>query len=160
MPLDWRNKGLPADCETIALDAIAGQGWNILREDLALPAAVLRESALRHNSAWMREFTRLSGVKIAPHGKTTMSPELFRMQLEDGAWGLTAATVGHLRVYRKCGIGRIFFANQLIGRQNIAYVAAELRRDPDFDFYCLIDSAAAIDLLEAGLAEHAPGRPV
>lgn len=158
--LDWRLKGMPADCEEIAIDAIAGADWHVLREDLMLPVAVLRESALRHNSQWMRLFTQLSGARIAPHGKTTMSPQLFALQMEDGAWGLTAATVGHVRVYRKHGIGTILLANQLIGRQNIAYIASELRRDPDFDFYCLIDSAAAIDLLEAGFDADPPGRKV
>lgn len=158
--LDWRLKGMPADCEEIGADALADAGWHVLREDLMLPAAVLRESAMRHNSEWMRKFTQLSGARIAPHGKTTMSPDLFAMQMADGAWGLTAATIGHVRTYRKHGIGTILLANQLIGRQNIAYVVAELRRDPDFDFYCLVDSAASVDLLEAALAADPPGRPL
>jgi len=158
--LDWRLKGMPADCDEIAADALGAAGWEVLREDLMLPAAVLRESALRHNGDWMRKFTQLSGVRIAPHGKTTMSPDLFAMQMEDGAWGLTAATIGHVRTYRKHGIGTILLANQLVGRQNIAYIAAELRRDPAFEFYCLVDSAASVDLLEAGFAADPPGRPV
>ena len=57
-------------------------------------------------------------------------------------------------------LARILLANQLIGRQNIAYVVAELRRDPAFDFYCLVDSAASVDLLEAALAADPPGRPL
>ena len=32
------------------------QGWNLLREDLPLPVAVLKGSALAHNSRWMRGF--------------------------------------------------------------------------------------------------------
>jgi D-serine dehydratase len=158
--LDWRQKGIPADCEEIEIDAIAAAGWDVLGEDLMLPVAVLRDSAIRHNSQWMRLFTQLSGVRIAPHGKTTMSPQLFALQMEDGAWGVTAATVGHVRVYRKHGIGTILLANQLIGRQNIAYIASELRRDPAFEFYCLVDSMASVDLLEAGFDADPPGRKV
>jgi len=155
--LDWRIKGLPAawrgDAETLT-----GAGLSVLGEDLMLPAAVLRRSALEHNSRWMKRFTELTGTLIAPHGKTTMSPELFAMQMADGAWGITAANACHVRAYRAFGIDKIFMANQLVGRENIAYVAAELRDDPDFDFYCLVDSMQAIDLLEAGLAATPPGR--
>jgi D-serine dehydratase len=158
--LDWRQKGIPADCEEIAIDAIADAGWDVLGEDLMLPVAVLRESAIRHNSQWMRLFTQLSGARIAPHGKTTMSPQLFALQMEDGAWGVTAATVGHVRVYRKHGIGTILLANQLIGRQNIAYIASEMRSDPAFEFYCLVDSMASMELLEAGFDADPPGRKV
>lgn len=155
--LDWRIKGLPAAWRGDAA-ALAGAGLSVLNEDLMLPAAVLRRSALQHNSRWMQRFTERTGTHIAPHGKTTMSPELFAMQMADGAWGITAATAGHVRAYRAFGIGRIFMANQLVGRENIAYVAGELRADPDFDFYCLVDSMRAIDLLEAGLAATLPGR--
>lgn len=159
-PLDWSYKGLPAAATTVGLDDLGARGWNVLREDLMLPAAVLFESALTHNSAWMRRFTELAGVKLCPHGKTTMSPQLFARQLAGGAWGITAATVGHVRIYRRHGIGRIFFANQLVGRQNIAYVLDELRADPAFDFYCLVDSAASVDILERALAAAPIGRPL
>lgn len=159
-PLDWLHKGLPAAETSLGLDDLSKRGWNVLREDLMLPAAVLFESALAHNSAWMRRFTELAGVKLCPHGKTTMSPQLFERQLADGAWGITAATVGHVRIYRRHGISRIFFANQLIGRQNITYVFDELRADAAFDFYCLVDSTASVDILERALAAAPLGRPL
>lgn len=155
--LDWRIKGLPAAWRGDAA-TLTGAGLSVLGEDLMLPAAVLRRSALEHNSRWMKRFTELTGTLIAPHGKTTMSPELFAMQMADGAWGITAANACHVRAYRAFGIDKIFMANQLVGRENIAYVAAELRDDSDFDFYCLVDSMQAIDLLEAGLAATPPGR--
>ncbi len=44
-----------------------------------------------------------------------MAPELFRRQLEAGAWAITAATVHHVQVYRRAGVQRILFANQLTG---------------------------------------------
>lgn len=156
--IDWRSKGLPTEAGEVSRETIATQGWRLTREDLMLPVAVLRQSALTHNSDWMRRFTALTGVNIAPHGKTTMSRELFALQMADGAWGMTAATVGHVRIYREFGIRRILLANQLLGRQAIAYVARELKRDPAFDFYCLVDSPESVDLLEAALADERPGR--
>ena len=32
--LDWRQKGIPADCEEISIDAIVDAGWEVLGEDL------------------------------------------------------------------------------------------------------------------------------
>src|SRR5258708_32008983 len=88
-----KTRALPAGTRPLSREAIAGAGWNVLREDLPLPLAVLKESSLAHNSAWMKSFRQMTGVAIAPHGKTSMSPELYARQLADGAWGITVATV-------------------------------------------------------------------
>src|SRR5690348_4189871 len=109
--LDWRYKALPASVAEVDVDAIALKGWNVLAEDVMLPAAILRQSALEHNLAWMKRFCTEAGVEICPHGKTTMSPSLFEAQLAAGAWGITAATVAQVRVYRAHGIDRIILAN-------------------------------------------------
>lgn len=158
--LDGSVKGLPGDVAAFPLGEIGAKGWNVLREDLPLPLAVLRQSALRHNGHWMREFLTRSGAVIAPHGKTTMSPQLFRDQLADGAWAMTVATTQQLRVCRDFGIDRVVLANQLIGRQAISYVLAELKRDTAFDFYCLIDSVANVEQLATAARAAAPGRPL
>ena len=154
--LDGRTKGLPAGTGPLTRDDIARAKWNVLAEDLPLPVAVLKDSSLRHNSAWMRSFRKMTGVEIAPHGKTTMSPELYARQLDDGAWGITVATVQQLRVCREHGIQRVLLANQLIGKQAIAYVLDELARDPQFEFCCLVDSVAGVEMLERAR----PARPL
>lgn len=159
-PLDWSFKGLPARETSVPLDEIGQRGWNVLREDVMFPVATLRQSALAHNSNWMRRFTELTGVRICPHGKTTMSPQLFEMQIADGAWGMTAATASHVRTYRKFGVSRIILANQLIGRQNVGFVLDELRRDPEFDFYCLADSFRCVEILERAVAAQPLRRPL
>ena len=86
-------KGFPTHAAAISLRDVAQQGWQLLRGDLPFPLAVLRQSALEHNLAWMREFCRERDISLAPHGKTTMSPELYRRQLEAGAWAISFATV-------------------------------------------------------------------
>jgi D-serine dehydratase len=158
--LDHRVKGMPGGITPFPLGRIGQHKWNVLREDLPLPLAVLKERALSHNSAWMRRFLNASGAKIAPHGKTTMSPQLFARQLADGAWAMTVATIQQLQVARDFGIERIVLANQLVGRQAIRYVFDELKRDPDFDFYCLVDSPANVVQLVAAAREAASGRPL
>ncbi|MFN3945551.1 MAG: alanine racemase [Allosphingosinicella sp.] len=117
-----------------------------------MPAAVLREAALHHNIREMQAFADRQGARLCPHGKTTMSPEIFRLQLDAGAWGLTAATAHHVRVYRRLGVARIFLANQLVAPADIAFILGELAADPGFDFFCLADSAEGIDLLAGAAA--------
>jgi D-serine deaminase-like pyridoxal phosphate-dependent protein len=140
------NKGIGFLEHAVAPAEITRLGWNLLREDLSLPTAVLYLEKLRHNLDWMRKFIDAYGVRLAPHGKTTMSPLLFKMQLDSGAWGITLATAHQTAVAHAHGVRRVLMANQLVGRENMAIVA-RLLRDPDFEFYCLVDSVANIDQL-------------
>jgi hypothetical protein len=39
---------------------------------------VLHREALEHNIRWMQDFVSNSGAELAPHGKTSMTPALFR----------------------------------------------------------------------------------
>lgn len=138
----------------------AALGWNVLREDLPLPLCVLRAGALERNLARFQEFSDASGVLLCPHAKTSMAPALFRRQLAAGCWGLTFATMAQVEVGRRHGVPRIFYANQLVGAAEIQYVCGELRRDPGFEFYCLVDSVAGVELLASRVAAAAPGRRV
>lgn len=140
------NKGLGLLTDPLNPEEIKSRGWNLLKEDLSLPCAVLYEDKLRHNLDWMRRFISDYGVQLAPHGKTTMAPRLFQMQLESGAWGITLATAHQCMAAWKQGAKRVLMANQLIGKQNRAIIA-HLLEDPEFDYYCLVDSADLVEQL-------------
>ena len=142
------NKGLGFLEHAIRREDIASLGWNLLREDLSLPSAVLYEDRLLHNLNWMQQFIAAYGVKLAPHGKTTMAPLLFDLQLQAGAWGITLATAHQTLVAHAHGVRRVLMANQLIGKENLAIIG-RLLCDPEFEYYCLVDSAAQIDQLGA-----------
>ena len=158
--VDGTFKGVPPGQEPTPLSEIGSLGWNVLSHDVPFPAAVIHEPTLRRNSRWMKEFARRTGVSLCPHGKTTMAPQLFALQEDDGAWGFTAATPNHLAVYRRFGISRVIYANQLMGRSALSFVFGELRTDPDFDFYCVVDSRAHLDDLIWHLNEEPVGRPL
>lgn len=132
----------------------------MLREDVALPACVLRSGELDRNLTRFQRFCDEAGVLLAPHAKTSMTPALFKRQLAAGAWGLTFASMAQVRVARQHGVGRVFYANELVGAGDIRYVCAELRGDPDFDFYCLADSVAGVELLAERVASADPGRRI
>ncbi len=148
------STGAPAVTRATSLDkgigALAGTGvpgWRLLAEELSLPAAVLDAERLEHNLRWMQAFIDAYGLKLAPHGKTTMAPALFRRQIEAGAWGITVATAQQARVAATAGVPRILMANQLVGRRNMELVAELLGSEGSPRFLCLVDSAAGVELL-------------
>ncbi|MGF6957069.1 amino acid deaminase [Paraburkholderia youngii] len=145
--IDPYSKGLGMVPGTsIQLTDAARLEWNLLAEDVSLPAAVLYADRVEHNLKWMQAFVAEYGVKLAPHGKTTMAPQLFRRQLETGAWGITLATAHQVRAAYHGGVSRVLMANQLVGRHNMMMIA-ELLSDPDFEFFCLVDSAEGVEQL-------------
>ena len=115
----------------------APTGASLVR-DVSLPALVLHREALEHNIRWMQDFVRNSGAELAPHGKTSMTPALFRHQLDAGAWGITLASATQARAGYAHGVRRILMANQLVGTPNMALIA-DLLADPGFDFHCMVD---------------------
>ena len=152
--LDTLGKGVGHVTPGSTFAECGSLGWSVLNEDVSLPVAVLRQSRIEHNLVWMKQFIERYGVELAPHGKTTMSPELFQMQLEHGAWGITLATASQVQAAAAHGTPRIIMANQLVGKGNMAIIARLQRADPNFYFYCIVDSAANADALGKYFSEH------
>lgn len=139
--IDGMTKGFPAHLPPTTLAGIGGLDLNLLRGDTPYPVAVLLRSALDHNGQWMRQFLAHTGALLMPHGKTTMSPQLFALQAENGCWGLTVATIQQAMVAAQSGCRRILMANQMVSRADVAGAAALLRRYPDLVFWSYVDSA-------------------
>ncbi len=145
--LDASLKGFPLAAEPCAVSELGQRRWNLLDDALAYPVAVLRRPALMHNLAWMQDFVQRKGVALAPHGKTTLSPELFRMQLQAGAWGLTFANVHQLRVGLAAGVQRAIIANQLVTDADLDGLDLLLRQQPQARVWFLVDSLAQLAVL-------------
>ena len=140
-------KGYPLAAEPCAVSELGQRGWHLLDDALAYPVAVLRRPALTHNLAWMQDFVQRKGVALAPHGKTTMSPELFRLQLQAGAWGLTFANVHQLRVGLAAGAQRAIIANQLVSDADMDGLDLLLNQHPQARVWFLVDSLAQLQAL-------------
>ena len=149
MPLEAGTKGLPHGTMGLLLSDVAEQNWNLLEGRIPLPSLVIKQRALEHNAGWMRDFLEKENILLAPHGKTTMAPQLFDLQLRYGAWGITVATVQQLKVCRHFGVQRILMANQLVAVSDIAYVAeGNAPGRKRFEFYCLVDSIEGVEHLQ------------
>ena len=152
--IDHGFKGYPPAAEPCRAADIGRKGWNLLAGDLPLPLAVLRRSALEHNVAWMQDYASRRGVELAPHGKTTMSPQLFARQLQAGAWGLTFANVFQAAVGVRAGARRIIIANQVVGNADLDGLAVLLGRHPDLRLWFLVDSLAQLSLIGQWSQRH------
>jgi D-serine deaminase-like pyridoxal phosphate-dependent protein len=155
-PLDSTTKGVPLG-ETVTLREIGTRGWNVF--DMALPVTTLRADALAHNISTMAEYCKRHGALFAPHGKTTMSPQLFHRQLAAGAWGITCATPTQASVMRRFGVPRIIVANQITDVAALRWAAAEMAADPGFELHFLVDSTDAVAWADDLLTEARATRP-
>jgi D-serine dehydratase len=154
--LDGTVKGVKPGA-SLRLDEVAAQGWAL--PDMPLPLAVLRTDVMRRNARWMADFAQRNGLSLCPHGKTTMSPQLWSLQLAEGAWGITVATMHQLQVARRFGVPRVIWANQPIGTIAVDAAFAAIA-DSAFDLYVLADSLAVVEGLAAGAARCGHTRPL
>ncbi len=159
LELDARTKGIPLATGTVRLGDVGTRGWNILRGDLMFPLLALRDARMRQNLGVIRDFARRHGVDLAPHGKSSMCPQLYRDQIETGgAWGITAATVQQCAVVAASGVPNVIIANEVLGRANLEQLAALKRAYPRTAIYSLVDSVATVEqLVRHGGPALAPG---
>ncbi len=71
------------------------------------PLLVVRRSALDRNLDAMQRLCDAAGVRLRAHGKTHKCSTLGRQQVETGAVGLCAQTVGEAEAFARGGIGDI-----------------------------------------------------
>jgi len=157
--VDDRFKGVPLGA-SLRLAELGEQAWNVSKGDLTLPATTLSASALASNLATMQAYCERNGVLLAPHGKTTMSPQLFARQFHHGAWALTAGTPTQAAVMRRFGVPRIILANELADEQALRWFAAEQDADNGFQFLCLVDDAGTVAVMDEVLRSAGVRRPV
>ena len=95
--------------------------------DLPTPLVTLDAGALTANVATMAAWARAAGVDLAPHGKTTMAPAIWRQQLAAGAWGITVATPWQLGVALDRGVEVVLAAYPLLDPATLRVLTTQPR---------------------------------
>ncbi len=158
--VDHRFKGLPPDADGRTVGELAAERRNLFTGGFTTPVMALSAEDVEHNLRQLEEFSVRHGLAFAPHGKTSMAPQLFERQLAHGAWGITVAVPHQVRVCRAYGVQRVFLANELVDAAALRRLAAELDADPDFVFLCYVDSVRGVELMDAALRDAGASRPV
>ncbi|MGW1610970.1 amino acid deaminase [Streptomyces sp. NPDC002285] len=158
--VDHRFKGLPPDADGLTVAELAAQRRNLFTDGFATPVLALSAERLEHNLDLMETYATRHGLAFAPHGKTSMAPQLFQRQIEHGAWGITLAVPHQVRVARAYGTERIFLANELVDAAALRWIAGELTADPDFRLICYVDSVRGVEQMDAALRDAGTTRPL
>lgn len=143
--LDWRHKAVPATANGTSHAEFLAAKHTLA--DLQTPLLTLDAHALEANADRLAAWCADHGVLLAPHGKTTMAPQLWAEQLKRGAWGITVANYAQLRVAAEFGVRNLLLANSLTDPQAIRWVAAA-----EATVLSWVDSVATVALIERTLA--------
>ncbi len=127
--------------------------------EFTTPVLTLDRQRIASNISVMADWTAQAGVLLAPHGKTSMAPQLWKQQLDAGSWAITLATGWQVQVARSFGVERIVLANAEIDPVALTWVAAELDSHPTFEFYCWADSVATVHEMDRILSARGE-RPI
>jgi D-serine deaminase-like pyridoxal phosphate-dependent protein len=154
-----RFKGLPLGGDW-ALDDIPGLGWQVARGDTATPVATVSMDAVRANAATMRDWCAAHGVSLAPHAKTTLSPELIQVQREHDVWALTAALPRQVELLWQQGMPRVILANEVTDPAAIRWLGSRLAEEESLELFLYADSAANVAILDSAMQDVAGTRPL
>ena len=117
---------------------------------LSTPALLLEESVFLANRAAMKDLLAGSGLSLRPHYKSHKCAAIAKMQMADGAVGMTCAKLTEAEDLADCGIENILIANQITDPRKIRR-GAELAGDCRLTV-CM-DNGDNIDAWEKAAAE-------
>ena len=109
--LSARDKGVPLRADGMTIGEFL-ESRPTLRE-FWTPLLVLDQAGIAHNIGVLAQWSSRAGFELMPHGKTTMSPQLWAQQLAAGATGITLATMGQIRTARSFGFESLFISNEV-----------------------------------------------
>lgn len=137
-------KGLPI-AEVNARQRLVSEKASVREGALMAPFATLRTDLLEENLALMERWCADHDVMLAPHGKTTMAPELVKRHLAHGAWGVTVADAFQAAVFVGAGIPRILIANEVVDPLALKWLVKTVA---DTQIIVYVDSLVGAGLLE------------
>jgi D-serine deaminase-like pyridoxal phosphate-dependent protein len=152
--VSWADKGLPPTTWGRPVREVAAAGLRL--SQFPTPLLTLSAPAMQQNLQVLAEWCSERRLDLAPHGKTTMAPQLWADQLAAGAWAITLANLPQLAVARAFGVSRVMIANAIISPLTLSWIADQLAADHGFQLLTWADSVRTVDLMESALAGHAP----
>src|SRR5204863_7687309 len=99
-------------------------------EETPTPALLLDVEVATANADLMGERFRSLSASLRPHVKAHKCAELARLQLDNGAIGVTTATVAEAQAMAAAGVDDVLIANEVVGAasaERLASIAASTR---------------------------------
>ena len=160
--VDFRHKAMPPAFWGLSVAEVLEQAPRL--SQLPTPVFTLSRVALDHNRSVLADWCASRGLALAPHGKTSMAPQLWAEQLAAGAWGITLANLAQLAVARAFGVSRVVVANSVVSPLALRWIADQLTADESVEILVWADSPRTVELMHDALSAHAaqvgPRRPL
>ena len=145
--IEISNKGFPLNSYGKTVDQFLSSKPNIFTAGFQFPIMVLKDNALKHNIDRMARFCKSVGAELAPHVKTTMSPQIAQMQVDAGAFALTIANFWQAEIFRNFGFKKLIIANEVLDPTAIAAIAdLNSKKAAEIIFY--VDSIAGLEIIK------------
>ena len=149
--IEDKFKGFPIDSYGKTLEQFLATKPNLFTANFQFPIMVLKESAVKNNIAQMMSFCNSVDAQLAPHVKTTMSPQLAQMQVAAGATALTVANFWQGRIFLKHGFKNLIIANEVLDPTAIAEIA-KINKQKQAEIIFYVDSILALEIIQ----KHTP----
>jgi len=145
--IEISNKGFPLNSYGKTVDQFLSSKPNIFTSGFQFPIMVLKDKALKHNIDRMARFCKSVGAELAPHVKTTMSPQIAQMQVDAGAFALTIANFWQAEIFRNFGFKKLIIANEVLDPSAIAAIS-ELNGKQAAEIIFYVDSLAGLEIVK------------
>ena len=145
--IEISNKGFPLNSYGKTAEQFLASKPNIFSAGFQFPIMVLKDNALKHNIDRMARFCKSVGAELAPHVKTTMSPQIAQMQVVAGAFALTIANFWQAEIFRSFGFKKLIIANEVLDPSAIAAIS-ELNGKQAAEIIFYVDSLAGLEIVK------------
>jgi D-serine deaminase-like pyridoxal phosphate-dependent protein len=145
--IEISNKGFPLNSYGKTVEQFLASKPNIFSAGFQFPIMVLKDNALKHNIDRMARFCKSVGAELAPHVKTTMSPQIAQMQVDAGAFALTIANFWQAEIFRSFGFKKLIIANEVLDPSAIAAIS-ELNGKQAAEIIFYVDSLAGLEIVK------------
>ena len=149
--IEGKFKGFPIDSYGKTLEQFLATKPNLFTANFQFPIMVIKQSAVKNNIAQMMSFCNLVDAELAPHVKTTMSPQLAQMQVAAGATALTVANFWQGRIFLKHGFKNLIIANEVLDPTAIKEIA-KINKQKQAEIIFYVDSILALEIIQ----KHTP----
>ena len=145
--IEISNKGFPLSSYGKTVEQFLSTKPNIFSSGFQFPIMVLKDESIKHNIERMARFCKSVGAELAPHVKTTMSPQIAQMQLDAGVFALTIANFWQAEIFRNFGFKKLIIANEILDPTAIAAIS-ELNRSKAAEIIFYVDSITGLEIVK------------
>ncbi len=117
--------------------------------ELSTPALLLDQTVMEENASIMKGVLQGTKMRLYPHYKSHKCPMIAKMQIDQGAAGITCAKLGEADDLVREGIQNVVIANQVVQQEKLPLLASLAKRA---QLTVCVDDEENIRALEAAMA--------